>query len=87
MDTINTIIKNAGTLSQVTIDWSPTGGMIWLTAVGGVMMVAFTVWMVGEERAARQLAQQALYRKAEYVGYVRNLKRSLNGFQETVQAS
>jgi hypothetical protein len=51
------------------------------------MMVAFTVWMVGEERASRQLAQQALYRKAEYVGYVRNLKRSFNGFQETVQAS
>jgi len=84
MDTINTIIKHAGTLSQVTIDWSPTGGMIWLTAVGGVMMVAFTVWMVGEERAQRGVAQQALYRKAERAGRLRNEVKSAS---ETVQAS
>ena len=84
MDTINTIIKNAGTLSQVTIDWSPTGGMIWLTAVGTVMMVAFAVWMVGEERASRGVAQQALYRKAERVGRLRDEVRSAS---ETVQAS
>lgn len=76
MDTINTIIKNAGILSQVTIDWSPTGGMIWLTATGGVMMVAFAVWMVGEERAS--------HRKAEQAGRLRDEVRSAS---ETVQAS
>jgi hypothetical protein len=81
---MDTIIKNAGTLSQVTIDWSPTGGMIWLTAVGTVMMVAFAVWMVGEERASREVAQQALYRKAERAGRLRDEVRSAS---ETVQAS
>lgn len=84
MDTINTIIKNAGTLSQVTIDWSPTGGMIWLTAVGTVMVVVFIAWMVGEERASRGVAQQALYRKAERAGRLRDEVRSAS---ETVQAS
>ena len=46
--------------------------------------LAFTVWMVGEERASRGVAQQALYRKAERAGRLRDEVRSAS---ETVQAS
>ena len=84
MDTINTVIANAQTLSSVPINWSLDAGPIWLV----MMMVGVAVIViaagVSEARRDRQVVRQALYRRAEYVGYVRNLKRSFDGFQETV---
>lgn len=45
MDTIDTMITNARILSNANIDWSPDGGMLWLTtfmALGVTMLVAGT---------------------------------------------
>jgi hypothetical protein len=44
METIETIRTNAATLAHVSIDWSPSGGMFWLTSmvVGLIIMVGFT---------------------------------------------
>jgi len=39
METINTITNNAQALSNVNIDWSPSGGMFWLT----LMVVGFSL--------------------------------------------
>ena len=84
MDTINTIITNAQTLSQVPINWSLDAGPIWLAFMTVCFVVGTVAFGVSEARRDRQLFRQALYRRAEYVGYVRNLKRSFDGFQETV---
>ena len=84
MDTINTIIANYNSLSQVPINWSLDAGPIWLAFMTVCFVVGTVAFGVSEARRDRQLFRQALYRRAEYVGYVRNLKRSFDGFQETV---
>ena len=84
MDTINTVIANAQSLSSVPINWSLDAGPIWLVGMMvGVAIIMIAAW-VSEARKDRQVVRQAIYRRAEYVGYVRNLKRSYDGFQETV---
>ena len=84
MDTINTIIANYNSLSQVPINWSLDAGPIWLAFMTVCFVVGTVAFGVSEARRDRQVVRQALYRRAEYVGYVRNLKRSFDGFQETV---
>ena len=84
METIDTIITNWTTLSNTPIDWSPTGGMIWLTGYMVGLAILATWWTIQGVREDRRVARQALYREAAYAGYVRGLKRSFYGFQETV---
>lgn len=43
MDTINTIITNAQILANANIDWSPDGGMLWLTTFMALGMTALVV--------------------------------------------
>lgn len=79
MDTINTIITNAQTLSNAPIDWSPTAGPIWLVGmVAGwlALSVVFGIEEVRRERRnARLQARQALYRRAERMGVFRGQVR------------
>ena len=84
METINTIITNAQTLSHAHIDWSPNGGMLWLTSFMVIGLVFVAGLVVHDARQTRRQARAALYRQAEHAGFVRNLKRSFFGFQETV---
>ncbi len=84
MDSIDTIIANWTHLSNTPIDWSLNGGMIWLTGMTVFMVLYIAACVLSEVRKERQAARKALYREAEFVGYVRNLERSFNGFQETV---
>ena len=75
METIDTIITNAQSLSQAHIDWSPTAGPIWLAGMmAGVAILA--VWAgVSESRRDRSRDRQALYRQAERVGALRSSVR------------
>ena len=84
METINTIITNFQTLSHTDIDWSPTGGMLWLTSFMVISLVFVVALVVHDARQTRRQVRLALYREAEYAGYVRGLKRSFHGFQETM---
>jgi len=43
METLNTIRENATILANAEIDWSPAGGMIWLTTLVGVMVLAMVI--------------------------------------------
>lgn len=43
MDTIETITRNAHALSEAHIDWSPDGGMFWLT---GMLLIAVATMAV-----------------------------------------
>jgi len=84
MDTINTIITNFQTLSHAHIDWSLNAGPIWLAFMAVCIVIGMVMAGVAEVRQERRLVRQALYRQAEHAGYVRGLKRSFHGFQETV---
>ena len=79
METIDTIITNAQSLSQAHIDWSPTAGPIWLVGmVAGwlALSVVFGIEEVRRERRmARLQARQALYRRAERMGVFRGQVR------------
>lgn len=85
METIDTIITNTGTLAHTHIDWSPTAGPIWTAAglVGFVLMVA--VFVVQSHRDNRRATRQALYRRAESAGRLRDSFRSMVGHLETMQ--
>jgi hypothetical protein len=84
MDTINTIIKNAQTLSNTPIDWSLNGGVVWfLMMVAGVVVIALAAW-VSETRQERRLARQELYRKAGVKANIRLNRMERQGFQEIV---
>ena len=75
METINTIITNAHTLSQAHIDWSPTAGPIWLVGMMASMVVGMILAGVSESRRDRSRDRQALYRQAERVGALRSSVR------------
>lgn len=84
MDTINTIIANAQTLSSVPINWSLDAGPIWLVMMMvGVVTIAVMAG-VSEARQERQEARQALYRKAHAKANIRLNRLERQGFQETV---
>jgi hypothetical protein len=72
METINTIITNAGTLAHAHIDWSPSAGPIWLAGYMVVMAVFVAYCTIQGVRAERR---QALYRQAERVGALRSSAR------------
>jgi len=84
VETIDTIITNFERLSADHIDWSPSGGMLWLTSFMVIGLVFVTILVVHDARQTRRQVRLALYREAEHAGYVRGLKRSFHGFQETV---
>jgi hypothetical protein len=84
MDTINTIIKNAQTLSQAEVNWSLDAGPIWLVMMMvGVAVIAIAAW-VSEARQERRLARQELYRKAHAKANIRLNRLERQGFQEIV---
>ena len=84
MDTINTIIKNAQTLSQAEVNWSLDAGPIWLVMMMvGVAVIAIAAW-VSEARQERRLARQELYRKAHAKANIRLNRMDRQGFQEIV---
>ena len=84
MDTINTIIKNAQTLSQAEVNWSLDAGPIWLVMMMvGVAVIAIAAW-VSEARQERRLARQELYRKAHAKANIRLNRMERQGFQEIV---
>jgi hypothetical protein len=84
MDTINTIIKNAQTLSQAEVNWSLDAGPIWLVMMMvGVAVIAIAAW-VSETRQERRLARQELYRKAHAKANIRLNRLERQGFQEIV---
>ena len=83
METIDTIITNWTALSNTPIDWSPHGGMLWLTGMAIVMAFLTIRWTVQEAREDRRVARKALYRHAEYVGYIRSQYKSYTGFSES----
>jgi hypothetical protein len=84
MDTINTIIKNAQTLSQAEVNWSLDAGPIWLVMMMvGVAVIAIAAW-VSEARQERRLARQELYRKAGVKANIRLNRMERQGFQEIV---
>ena len=75
MDTINTIITNAQTLSQAPIDWSLTAGPIWLVMMTlGATVIMGIAW-VEEAKRDRRNARLALYRRAERMGVFRGQVR------------
>ena len=75
MDTINTIIANYNSLSQVPINWSLDAGPIWLVGLVAGWMVLSVVFGVQEVRRERRMARQALYRRAERMGVFRGQVR------------
>jgi hypothetical protein len=84
MDTINTIITNAQTLSQAEVNWSLDAGPIWLVMMMvGVAVIALAAW-VSEARQERRLARQELYRKAGVKALIRLNRLERQGFQEIV---
>lgn len=85
MDTINTIITNAHTLSQAPINWSPSAGPIWLAFMTVCMMAGAVAFGVGEARRDRQVARQALYRKAQAKANIRINRRDRQGYLEVIQ--
>jgi len=75
METINTIITNAGTLAHAHIDWSPSAGPIWLAGYMVVMAVFVAYCTIQGVRAERRQDRQTLYRQAERVGALRSSAR------------
>jgi hypothetical protein len=75
MDTINTIIANAQTLSNVPINWSLDAGPIWLVGMVAGWLALSVVFGVQEVRRERRMARQALYRRAERMGVFRGQVR------------
>ena len=75
MDTINTIIANYNSLSQVPINWSLDAGPIWLVGMVAGWLVLSVVFGVQEVRRERRVARQALYRRAERMGVFRGQVR------------
>ena len=75
MDTINTIIANYNSLSQVPINWSLDAGPIWLVGLMAGWLVLSVVFGVQEVRRERRMARQALYRRAERMGVFRGQVR------------
>jgi hypothetical protein len=75
MDTINTIITNAQTLSNVPINWSLDAGPIWLVGMVAGWLALSVVFGVQEVRRERRMARQALYRRAERMGVFRGQVR------------
>ena len=75
MDTINTIIANYNSLSQVPINWSLDAGPIWLVGMVAGWLVLSVVFGVQEVRRERRMARQALYRRAERMGVFRGQVR------------
>jgi hypothetical protein len=83
MDTINTIIKNAQTLSQAEVNWSLDAGLIWLVMMMvGVAVIAIAAW-VSEARTERRRRRQSLYRRAEQSLQVRRRILDQDGFYES----
>lgn len=82
MDTINTIITNAQTLSNVPINWSLDAGPIWLVGMVAGWLALSVVFGVQEVRRERRMARQALYRKATAKANIRLNRMERQGFQE-----
>jgi len=82
MDTINTIIANYNSLSQVPINWSLDAGPIWLVGMVAGWLVLSVVFGVQEVRRERRVARQALYRKAMAKANIRLNRMERQGFQE-----
>ena len=75
MDTINTIITNAQTLSQAEVNWSLDAGPIWLVMMTlGATVIMGIAW-VEEAKRDRRNARLALYRRAERMGVFRGQVR------------
>lgn len=53
METIDTMVRNAKTLSEANIDWSPTAGMFWFTGMVIIMAVTGIAAAIQEARSAR----------------------------------
>jgi hypothetical protein len=84
MDTINTIITNAHTLSQANINWSLSAGPIWLAFMTVCFVVGTVAFGVSEARRERQEARQALYRKAHAKANIRLNRMERQGYQEVI---
>ena len=82
MDTINTIITNAHTLSQAHVNWSLDAGPIWLAFMTVCIVVGMVMAGVSEARRERQEARRALYRKAHAKANIRLNRMERQGFQE-----
>lgn len=85
MDTINTIITNAHTLSQAHVNWSLDAGPIWLAFMTFAMVVGMVAFGVSEARRERQEARQDLYRKARAKANIRLNRMERQGYQEIIQ--
>jgi hypothetical protein len=85
METIDTIITNAGILAHAHIDWSPGAGPIWLAGYMAVMVVFGAYCTIQGVRDNRRATRQALYRRAESAGRLRDSFRSMVGHLETMQ--
>jgi len=85
MDTINTVIANAHTLSQAHINWSLSAGPIWLAFMTFAMVVGMVMVGVSEARRERQVARQELYRKAHAQANIRLNRMERQGYQEAIQ--
>ena len=84
MDTINTIITNAHTLSQANINWSLDAGPIWLVMMTVGVVTIMVMAGVSEARQERQEARQALYRKAHAKANIRLNRMERQGYQEVI---
>lgn len=89
MDTINTIITNYHALSNAPIDWSPMGGMIWLTGTMVIMALCFGACILSEiladyreEQREEAFEKKLLYMEAQYWGKLRIEQLSKHGYIE-----
>lgn len=82
MDTINTIITNARTLSNAPIDWSPTAGPIWLVGMMAGMAVLVVCAWVSEVRRERAQVRQDLYEQARVRALIRRNRMERHGYEE-----
>jgi hypothetical protein len=83
METLNTIATNWTTLSNSTIDWSPTAGPIWLlgmTIVMAVYGVAALVYISRQEAATRR---KEAYLAAQKVAARRRNLMETQGYIDT----
>lgn len=81
METLDTVIKNAVTLWNSPIDWSPTAGMIWLVPTMVVMALSLVVFTVRDDRRKRR---EEIYREARLAARARSAAWDANGYQEII---
>jgi hypothetical protein len=82
METLNTIAANWTTLSNSTVDWSPTAGPIWLLGTTIIMALYFAAWAILENRREKAAARQLAYAEAQKMAARRLERKEALGYME-----